>query len=75
MPIAIPEAELQYQLAHINQSTSSPIIAVNIALPILSTIAILLRLYSGRIKRTPWKADDFVVLGALVHTPEGPCIL
>ena len=68
----IPEAELQYQLAHINQSSSSHIIAVNIALPILSTIAVLLWLYSRRLKRTPWKADDFVVVSALVKPPSEP---
>ena len=68
----IPNAELQYQLAHINQSSSSHMIAVNIALPILSTIVVLLRLYSRRLKRTPWKADDFVVVSALVKSPSEP---
>ena len=66
MPIVIPEAELEYQLAHTNQSTSPPIIALDIAVPIPPTIAVLLRLYSRRLKRMPWEADGFVMIGSLV---------
>ena len=72
MAAVIPKAELQYQLAHINQSSSSQIIAVNIALPILSTVVVLLRLYSRRLERIPWKADDFVVFSALVKPLSEP---
>jgi len=63
----MPPAGKSYQLAHINQSLSSNIIGVSVALPIVATIAVILRLIARRLKRAEWKADDLVVIAALVR--------
>ena len=52
-------------LEHVWNSLDTP--TMNIALSIVSTIAVLLCLYARRLKRTPRKVDDFVINGALVH--------
>ena len=66
MAAQMPQAEKEYQLAHINQTLSNRIIAVNIALPIVATAALILRLISRRLKKAEWKADDCVLIVALV---------
>ena len=62
----VPDAEKQYQLAHIDQTLSNSIIAVNIAVLVIATTAVILRLVSRTVKGTAWKADDSVLVAALV---------
>ena len=66
MAASMPPSQREYQLAHLNQGLSSNIVAVNIALPIVATIAVILRLTARRMKRADCKADDFVLVAALV---------
>ena len=66
MPAPIPPAELHYQLTHWQENISPDIIAVNVALVLIATIAVLLRLISRKIKVAPMQSDDYVVMLALV---------
>lgn len=66
MAAPLSPAELKYQLAHINQSISGSMVAINIALPVIATAFVVLRMIARQTKRAPWQADDFVILSALV---------
>ena len=62
MALSTPQAESEYQV----QSLSSTVIGLNIALPVVATIAVVLRLVAQRSRGARWKADGFVLIAALV---------
>lgn len=48
---------------------SKKVLAANIVLPILATIAVVLRFAARKTTRSSLKADDYVILLALVKAP------
>lgn len=66
MPVAPPPTTIDHQLTHWDENMSPDIVAVNVALIVLATIAVLSRLISRRIKAAPLQADDFMVMVSLV---------
>lgn len=65
---SLPPAEAQYQLDHVNQSQVSNIVSSHIACLTIAVVAIILRFISRRMSKTPIKADDWMIVAALVFT-------
>lgn len=57
----------EFQLAHIEQSKSAKIIAVNVALPLIATLFIILRIVAQKTKGLTRQVDDCVIIVALVR--------
>ncbi|CAD6594535.1 MAG: hypothetical protein ASARMPRED_000617 [Alectoria sarmentosa] len=63
---SLPPAEARYQLSHVNDSKdASTAAAYAICLP-MAIIAIIMRFVSRRMGRTPYGADDWVIVLAFV---------
>lgn len=63
---SLPPEQAQYQLAHIHESKIDQVaISYFISLPI-AVLAIIMRFLSRRIGGTPYGADDWVIVVALV---------
>ncbi|KAK3173075.1 hypothetical protein OEA41_006404 [Lepraria neglecta] len=75
---SLPPAEAQYQLEHIDESKVANIMASLIAGLSISFVAVVLRLISRRMVKTPLKADDWMMVAALsvigVEVFYGPAI-
>lgn len=67
MAASLPPAKDIYQSAHIPQSTSTSIIAVNVVLPAIATVFVVLRMIASKTTRTSWQASDLVMIAALVR--------
>ncbi len=63
---SLPPAEAQYQLDHINESRVSDIVSSHIACLVIAIVAIVLRFASRRMSKTAIKADDWMIVAALV---------
>jgi len=63
---SLPPAEAQYQLDHINESRLQDIVSSHIACLVIAVVAIALRFISRRISKTAIKADDWMIVAALV---------
>lgn len=63
---SLPPAEAQYQLAHINESRVPAIVSSQIACLVIAVIAVVLRFVSRRMIKTALKADDWMIVAALV---------
>ena len=64
--MSLPPAEAQYQLDHVHESRFQAIASSQIACLIIAFIAIILRFVSRRLSKTPIKADDWMIVVALV---------
>ena len=60
---------MQYQLAHLKDNRSGPLKAVLIAGLALSTVAVILRIWSRRLVKAPCRLDDWTIIGSLVRCP------
>lgn len=58
--------DFQYQITHLDDDKRQYIRATVIAVSILPAIAVILRFWSRKLKKTPWKQDDFGIVVALV---------
>lgn len=63
---SLPPAEAKYQLEHVNQSRVKDIVSSHIACLIIAVIAVVLRFVSRRIAKTSLKADDWMIVAALI---------
>ena len=70
---SLPPAEAQYQLDHINQSRVHDIVSSHIACLVIAVAAIILRFISRRMSKTAIKADDWMIVAALVS--DTSCVL
>lgn len=62
----LPPAEAHYQLAHVHESRVYDIVSSHIACLVIAVIAIVLRFVSRRMSKTAIKADDWMIVVALV---------
>ena len=62
----IPLLDLQYQEDHRQQDARTALAAVNIISFIATTLILLLRLYSRRVSKFNWEADDWTLIAAWV---------
>lgn len=67
MAATLPPGEYRYPLAHIQQSISTSMIAVNVVLPAVATVFVVLRMLACKMTRASWQANDFVLMAALVR--------
>ena len=58
--------DLQYQINHFNDDKRRQVLASTIPVSVLPLIAVILRFWSRKLKRTPWKQDDYCIVVALV---------
>ena len=58
--------DIEYQLLHFREDRRREIISINIPLIVVASISVVLRLLGRRIHRAPWKADDYVMMLAMV---------
>ena len=65
---SLPPAEAQYQLDHVNESRAEAIFSSYIACLIIAIVAIVLRFISRRMSKTAIKADDWMIVAALVNS-------
>ncbi|KAI9822793.1 MAG: hypothetical protein M1832_003026 [Thelocarpon impressellum] len=63
---AAQAASIQYQMAHLDEDRSGPLRAVLLIGLILSTLAVVLRLYARRLVKAPFLWDDWTIIGALI---------
>lgn len=66
MALSPTPADMQYMQEHINDSKVGDIIAVNVTGICIAILAVSLRFLSRRLVRTEMKADDFMIVVALV---------
>ena len=70
----LPPAEAQYQLDHINDSRVKDLLSSQIACFAPATIAVILRFVSRRVSKIAIKADDWMIVVALVRSSHNePC--
>ena len=62
----LPPAEARYQLAHIDESRAKDINSSHFVCLAIAVVAVALRFLSRRISKTPLKADDWMIIAALV---------
>ncbi len=60
-------AAIAYQEAHLGDDRRATVIAPNVVFIIAAIVAVVLRFESRHIARTALKADDWWILGGLVH--------
>ena len=65
---SLPTAEAKYQLAHINESKVGDIVATLIVCLVIAVFAIMLRFVSRLMNKARLKADDWMVVVALLFT-------
>ncbi|KAI9675382.1 MAG: hypothetical protein M1817_001286 [Caeruleum heppii] len=70
MPPPTPEqlASLEYQKAHITDNQQPRLRATNIAMGVVATVAVALRLYSRRLVKVKLQSDDYCIIVALLLT-------
>ena len=60
-------AEIVYQETHSGDDRRATVIAPNVIFTIAAIVAVVLRFESRRIAKTKLKADDWWIVGGLVH--------
>ena len=60
-------ADIAYQEAHLGDDRRATVIAPNVVFTIAAIVAVVLRFESRRIAKTNIKADDWWIVGGLVH--------
>ena len=68
MATSLTDAEYRYELSHWNDTKRPALIAGSVVLITLDTFAVILRLWSRRVKRIGLAADDYTIIVALVGT-------
>lgn len=68
MAAGITPEEIEYETAHFGDDKGPAIVGGGIALIVLATIAVVLRLVARKIKRTPWGPDDYTIVLSLVRS-------
>lgn len=63
---SLPPEQAQYQLTHIHESRKASTAAAYTICLLMGCIAIIMRFVSRRIGRTPYGADDYVMVAAYV---------
>ncbi|KAI9850536.1 MAG: hypothetical protein M1838_005545 [Thelocarpon superellum] len=53
---------IAYQLAHTHESRQGQLIAINVILISLSTVAVALRLLARRLKKAAWSYDEYLII-------------
>ncbi len=66
--IRISAEDFQYQLEHIHQDKRAVVHGVDLALAIVTTIAVALRLCSRRMMKASLGIDDYATIISLVRT-------
>lgn len=61
------DADIAYQEAHINETRAPSIIAAIAVLSVLSTVAIVLRVFVRWHMKSGFKTDDYTIFGAWVY--------
>ena len=64
---SLPPAEAQYQLDHVDGSRVNDVLSTLISCLVIATIAVILRFISRSMVMTGIKADDWMVVAALVR--------
>ena len=64
----LSQSTVQYQLDHIDQNQRASIITSHVICLILACVAVSLRFVAHRITRATLKADDYMIVAALVTT-------
>lgn len=67
MAAPVSPTAFENQLAHIEQSKSASIIAVNVVLPLIATVFIVPRIVAQKTKGATRQVDDCVIIVALVR--------
>lgn len=67
--VPLTAAKLNYQLSHYYESKVGSLIAGTVVMVVASTIAVVLRLISRRVKKAKLGADDYVAVAGLVIGP------
>ncbi|KAI9750249.1 MAG: hypothetical protein M1815_001901 [Lichina confinis] len=60
--------DFQYQINHFDDDRRGQVLASTIAVSVLPLIAVIVRFWSRKLKRTPWKQDDYCIVVALVFS-------
>ena len=68
---SLPPAQAQYQLDHVDESRANNIRSSLIACLAIATIAVILRFVSRRMVTTSIRADDWMIVVALVRIHHG----
>ena len=68
---SLPPAQAQYQLDHVDESRADNIRSSLIACLVIATVAVILRFISRRMVTTSIKADDWMIVAALVRIHHG----
>ena len=63
---SLPPAEAQYQLDHVHESRVRDIVSAHISCFTILAVAIILRFIARRMSKTSIKADDWMIVAALV---------
>ena len=63
----LPPAQAAYQYDHVNESRASELVTSQIACLIIAVVAVVLRFISRRMLKTALKADDWMIVAALVR--------
>ena len=64
---SLPPAEAQYQLDHVDESRVNDVLSTLISCLVIATIAVILRFILRSMVTTGIKADDWMVVAALVR--------
>jgi len=67
MPSPLPPAEIEYELAHINQNRGPDMIVSSVICIALASVAVFLRFFARRLSRTQLWFDDYMMVLALVR--------
>ena len=68
--ITVDTKDLAYQLANIDEDKGPLVLKIEISCSVCATIAVILRLWSRRIVKAPWKSDDYTIIVSLVRPHE-----
>ncbi len=64
-PLFTPE-DIAYQLSHPEENDGPRIIAISIMLMVVCTVVVILRFVARKVRKLPWKIDDYMTIPALV---------
>lgn len=57
---------IAYQVKHVDDNAIPGIIAAIVVCTVIAYMAVALRLFSRRLIRAPWKADDWTLIASVV---------
>ena len=68
---SLPSAQAQYQLDHVDESKVNDILASLTSCLVIASTAVILRFISRRMVPTSIRADDWMIVAALVRIHHG----